>query len=524
MRKYLIPIFLLFPLFALPADAQNNLIQLKTVIHVSSVVSEGEYTLFEIAQEAEQCGINAVIFTDRDVMRWEYGLWPLRNVIKKRVEDKSIFTYGIRHYLQDIEELSQEFPEIIFIAGTESAPFYCWEGSSFETVSIQKRRATYQGGEVSKTLQELQDRLKLKREDLSRSLEQAYLKMYNWHQHILAIGLDNYQDYRNLPVIGNLRGVSEGIDILSVWPLFTLIFGLWYITKGIYFYTDHKGKHIGVTSKKTRIILALIVLVSFLFLLNNWPFRKLRFDQYHGDLGSLPYQNYIDYVNERGGVTFWVHPEAEYILEMEGVGFVTTEYSYRLLDTKGYTGFSIFPEGYQKIGKPGGVWDTLLLDYCRGIRENPVWAIGGLAFEKGNISESMKHLQTIVLVPEKSKPAVLEALKKGRAYVVEGKKSLDFLLENFSVSDEAGKVKGILGDEVKIEGRPLVYIEGGFLEKQQEVEIKIIKNGEVVKTHKIEQPFRVVYHDEIITEPSYYRLEIIGRGLHLVTNPIFVFP
>lgn len=484
MKKYLLITSLSLLLLVPLADVQDNLIQLKAVIHISSEVSEGRYTLEEIAKIAKDEGISVVIFTDRDLMRWEYGLWPLRNISKKRVEKRSIFRYGIKRYLEEIKELNDKFPEMIFIPGTESAPYYYWGGSPFK----------------------------------------GNLKMYNWHQHILTIGLENYEDYRDLPVIGNPKGLRDKFNILKLWPFLTLIFGLWYFKKGTYKYTDYKGEHLGVYSKKRQASCVAIVLLSLTFILNNWPFFSFKFDQYHNDLGKMPYQNFIDYVSEKRGLTFWAHPEAEYILRTGNVYFETREHTHLLLEAENYTGFSIFYEGYKKVGKPGEIWDRILKEYCQGLRERPIWAIGGLASERGSLSERIKVLQNIVLVSEKSKKAVLDALRKGKIYVTIGGNSLNFKLSEFSLSDEVGWVKGFVGDTVRIEGKPVLHIEGSFLEKQQEVEVRIIKEGEIVKTYKTETPFALTYYEDGALEgKSYYRLEIKGKGLHLVTNPIFAY-
>ncbi|MCD6228597.1 MAG: hypothetical protein J7K17_03895, partial [Candidatus Omnitrophica bacterium] len=137
-------------------------IKLPAIIHIASTVSDGEYSLSEIVKIAKDNGIKVVVINDRDLMRWEYGIWPLRNLIKKRVEINSIFKYGIKRYLNEIRMLQNKFSDLIIIPGTESAPFYYWEGSPLR----------------------------------------GNLKMYNWHRHILTVGLEKVEDYKNLPIIG----------------------------------------------------------------------------------------------------------------------------------------------------------------------------------------------------------------------------------------------------------------------------------------------------------------------------------
>jgi hypothetical protein len=341
---------------------------------------------------------------------------------------------------------------------------------------------------------------------------------------MLTVGLEDCEDYTNLPIIGNPRGLRDGLNWLSIWPLAILSLGLWYIRESIYVYYDNKGRHVGIYSNAMAFIAGLGVVVSLAFLWNNWPFFKLKFDQYHNDLGSMPYQNFIDYVNRRGGLTFLAHPEAAGSAAiMNGVEFETKEHGQMLLETKNYTGTSIINEDYEKIGKPGGIWDKVLKEYCQGLREKPAWGIGGLAFENGNLREMMRNLQVIVLVPEKSKKAVLAALRSGKIYVASGSDSLVFSLDAFYISDELDKIKGLVGDNVKIKGKPLLHIEGHFEGEPQEVEIRVIRQGEIVKTYKTQTPFKIIYYEGDAPEPkSYYRLEIIGKGLFFITNPIFV--
>lgn len=486
-------------------------------------MSGDEYALEQIAKIAKEAGISLVVFTDRDQMKWVYGLWPLRNIIKKSVEQNSIFKYGIKNYLTQIEELNHKFPGLIFVPGTESAPFYYWQGSALKSISAQREYAQYQG-DIKQILREFRKTINARRKRAGFLLNKEYLKMYNWHRHILTVGLENPEDYRHLPVIGNPKGLRDGLNWVSIWPLLVLSLGLWYIRKCAYVYTDRKGRHVGFHPKARAFIAGIAVVISFILAWNNWPFLKLKFDQYHNDLGVMPYQNFIDYVNRKGGLTFWAHPEAGgSTATMDGAEFETPKHAELLLETKDYTGSSVIDENYEKIGKPGGIWDTVLKEYCQGLRKKPVWGIGGLAFESGNLAEAMRNLQVIVLVSEKSKKAVLAALRNGKIYVASGTNSLDFSLDAFYISDELDKVKGFVGDDLKIEGKSLLHIEGHFEGEPLEVEIRVIRQGEIVKTYKTQAPFKIIYYEEDLQKSkSYYRLEITGNGLFFITNPIFV--
>ena len=108
-------------------------------------------------------------------------------------------------------------------------------------------------------------------------------------------------------------------------------------------------------------------------------------------------------------------------------------------------------------------------------------------------------------------------------YVASGGDSLDFSLDAFYISDEFDKIKGLVGDDVKIQGKPLLHIEGRFDKEPQEIEIRVIRQREIVKTYKTQTPFKIIYYgDDAQKSKLYYRLEIIGKGLFFITNPIFV--
>lgn len=402
----------LFSLFALVLfilsglASAGELFQVPAAIQIASTVSDGKYSLDEIVRTARENGIKIVILGERDFMRWEYGLWPLRGLIKKTVESNSLFAYGIERYFKEIERLRKQNPDMLIIPGVESAPFYYWEGSPF-------------------------------RENL---------KIKNWHKHMLIVGLKKIEDYENIPSLSNPRG----------------------------------------------------------------PGGSFRYDQYHGDLGPKPYQNLIDYVNQRDGLIYWAHPEAGNISSRGDIGIETREYPADMGKTDGYTGFTVFYDGYEKTGKPGGIWDKLLKEYCRGERKSPVWAIGGLGFDQGGeLSAAMKDLKVILYLSEWSQEAVLAALREGRNYVILGGSNLK--LEGFAV-------------EIK-DDKPLVKIKGyAASDKDIRLQIKLIRQGAVIKTFEAGNIFDIVYEDPsyVKGEKTYYRLEIDCAGGMLIANPVFV--
>jgi len=332
-------------------------VQIPCAVQIATTASDGKHTVPEIIAACRNQGIKAVILADRDLMQWEYGVWPLRNVFKKTVRHKSLFTYGIRRYLAELENLQKQNPDLIVIAGVESAPFYYWKGSVFN-------------------------------DDLT---------LVDWHKHVLAVGLKDAGDYAMLPVIGNKKALALPFiarNLYLFWPLLLIGAG-------------------AVWCKRRRMRAGLIaVAIGAVFLVNNFPFRYYRFDQYRGDQGSKPYQGYIDYVNAQGALAFWVHPEACNQCRVGNVRIDTEAYPLELYRTSGYTGFSILYDGEKKIGAHAGMWDRLLEAYCQGKRRQPAWAIGTLGFDNtGDLGAALEDLRTVVLAERFSRAST----RSGRA-------------------------------------------------------------------------------------------------------------
>lgn len=464
----------------------EELIQAPCVLHISSSDSDGKLSIREIVEIAEREGIKAVILGDHSMVKIEYGIWPLQNIIKKAEVRNSIFTYGLKKYLKDVEEIQRENPGVILLPGTENAPFYYWSGNPFK----------------------------------------KNLKLHNWDVHILTFGLEEARDYEKMPLVSNEKGLYAKFNILLAWPFILVVMGAFCLTKRQYDYKDSFGRQFGPYSRKWQVLGVFIVILGSLFLLNNFPFRELKFDQYHGYKGIGPYQNFIDYVDSKGGLTFWAHPEAAYLKERGDVEIETSEYTGYLLEAKNYTGYAVLYEGYEKVGLPGGVWDELLKQYCEGQRDKPVWAVGELDFElEGDFAFYVNELRNILLVPVLNKEEVLKALRNGRMYVVRRNGEYKITLDKFVVKDSSSENQGIMGDWVNLKGKPVIKI-SGFLSGKEAysgaVKVKLIRNGVVINTFEAGSFFDIEYQDDSLQQAGYYRLEIRYPNGMLITNPVFV--
>lgn len=476
------------------AQAQEQERWEPVAMHIATTVSDGNLDLSEIVRLARTKGIKILVITDRDSMKWEYGLWPLRNLIKKTVESNSVFKYGVDNYLKSIALESSKNKDMVIIPGLESAPFYSWSGSPF-----------YRN-----------------------------LKISDWHKHILVIGLEKSKDIKNLPVLANKPYLAAPFGLKNIclfWPLLMLVLGLSFLRKREYSYKDDKGCELGRFSKKGRVLGILIICVSMLFILNNAPFRFFYYDQYAQGAGVKPYQMLIDDAGRKGGLTFWAHPEAKYVTKRGSVRIETWTHVEDLHRTKDYTGFAIFQEGYEQVGKIGSDWDALLEAYCQGKRKSPFWAVAGLAFDSGTKQDFLNLLDIFgmyVRVSSLDEKSVLTALRTGKVYVSRGFEKNSLLLEEFNAVDPlSGKRQG-MGATLRLSGNPVLEIKGKYAAVDPgpivpEMEIKLVRNGLVLKVFKVSGPLDISYADEgSAWGKSFYRLEIKNGNQLIVTNPIFV--
>ncbi len=461
-------IFLLIPT---AGTARAEYQQVAGLMDLRSTFSDGAYDVNTLAGMAKERGFEVIVINDHDIMTMEYGLPPLRNVLKVRQERNSIRASGARQYLQAIGDAEKNNPGVIIIPGSESSPFYYWTGGVF-------------GG----------------------------LTANNHERRLLTVGMENPQDYEDLPILHN--GYSRRHLSMAFTEL--VLFGAAFVI-GVILIT-WRGFHrmAGVT----------IAVLSLVFAWNSNPFRSSPYDPYHGDQGIAPYQYFIDDVRSKGGMTFWNYPETKSGVRDLGPIKVRTEpYPWVLLDSKGYTGFAALYGDTITITEPGNLWDRVLAEYARGYRERPAWGIATADYHKEEAAgEKLGNFQTVFLLKEKSKKAVLQAMQNGKMYAYRGAYPRSVRLEEFSVSDPTGEKKGFSGDDIVVQGWPRIRVELSVSEAtDQPVRVRLIRSGEVIERFDAKLPMTVDYEDlsAPIGEKLYYRIDMQGCGI-LVSNPIFV--
>ena len=469
-----------------PAAGQPEFRHARGVIHLDSTVSGGDFSPEEMVRFLQENGIQIAVFTDHDTVKWDYGFFPAPWLIGRMTgwvigkafgRTGSVQSYGSVNYVSELDALDETYEEVLVIPGVEAIPFFYWEGSLlFNTLSI-----------------------------------------HNAYKHLLAFGMDDPSDYESIPSVGNgfFRGFGLS-SLLSLWPVAMLFvaFKIQRRSRDSEFGGALRVFSIGLTG------------LGLLFLLYNFPYAFGRYDQYHGDQGTEPYQEFIDYVTDRGGLVFWAHPEIEVDRVIKKppleVKMKTDAYYQDLLYTGDYTGFAAFYEGMKYTIPPGGIWDRVLEQYATGRREAPVWAIAEGDIEGEHFSPKLS--QTVFLLREFTRSDALNALREGRVYAMAGPVSEHLRLESFTVT--SGVASAYAGQSLAADGsvkvRAVVQCEDSFL--GNDLKAELIRNGSVVRTEKAVGELVLEFEDDPPSgRMNIYRLDVRApKQTRLLSNPIFV--
>jgi hypothetical protein len=452
----------------------GELKQVAGVIHVHTRFDgSGKHTLQELALEAKKKGLEVLIPTDHDLQAMEFGLFPFRNLIKKRKERPSVLKTGPEKYLSEIARINRKQTEVLVIPGVQSSPFYYWTGSPFK----------------------------------------KNLTAHNYRKELLIIGMPSPKDYKQLPLLH--RGFSTRY-LMHRMP--RIVFLLIPLVLGVYL-CFQRGflKTAGVT----------IAVISLLMIINHHPLPSSKFDPYNGDQGTPPFQEVIDYAREHKGLVFWAHPESNYASQGVTLGpikLVTEPYPDELIKSSNYTGFSAIYGDTITATKPGMHWDQILDDYCTGMRLKPAWGIAGADFHEESNGMALDTYQTIFMVKEKTTRDILEALSRGRIYAVRKDKKPRLSLDSFQVKNNQGMV-GIMGDELLVDGPITVSVKLSLMDgKTTHIQVRLIRSGRIVKTFEGDTPLIFKYEDMIHHQQKiYYRIDTRGPTAgDLLSNPIFV--
>jgi hypothetical protein len=170
-------------------------------------------------------------------------------------------------------------------------------------------------------------------------------------------------------------------------------------------------------------------------------------------------------------------------------------------------------------------WDQILINYCRGSRHEPVWAIAGADFHEEQQGVDLDTFQTVFLVNDRGNQDVLQALERGRFYAVRKSTDSRLKLDYFQINCNINGNTAIMGEDISVKGTPVLKGQlSAFDGSSQKVTVSIIRHGKIAWTFEGQTPldFHLIDQDGW-SGKTYYRLDVKSTtGGHLLSNPIFV--
>lgn len=458
--------------------SDRSFISCPGAIHIHSKFSSGDLTLAELADEARKKGLRYLIVTDHDLVVMEYGLFPFRGLLKKKEELPSIMKAGPKVYLEAIEKVNQSQQDVRIIPGAQSSAYYYWTGSPFK-------------------------------KDLTA---------HEYRTEILLAGTSDPAFFKDLPILHNdlsFRMLPYHLPEI-LFPALALVLSLFL-----------------ACNFPKRWFSWLFLILSFLFLINSRPLSASRFTAYNGSQGAAPFQDLIDYAKKKGVLTIWAHPESSFSNEGEAYGPIhlkNEKYVNHMLATKGWTGFSALYADESCAHRAGGSWDKMLQQYCRGEREQPVWAFSEDDFHGPDKGSALDNFLTISWVAKVSQKDILDALSSGRFYGVQqsyGAQQKDvkgLRLESFTIQTPEGQTAWS-GESIATKGEPVVSAEIRLSnDESMPVKACIIRDGQKWAEFEGNTPLKISKPDKLATlAKTYYRIEVeVGSSTALLSNPIFL--
>ncbi|MDQ6958096.1 MAG: hypothetical protein Q9M24_03175 [Mariprofundaceae bacterium] len=130
MRNFVLASMLLF----LPCQAWA--VPVRVLMDVRSTHSDGAHDMNTLASMAEKRGVDVLVFGEHDRSSIRFGIAPISRILGYSMERPSLYTTGLTPFFADLARVRGAYPDMTFMAATESIPGYYWSGIPFRDLTL----------------------------------------------------------------------------------------------------------------------------------------------------------------------------------------------------------------------------------------------------------------------------------------------------------------------------------------------------------------------------------------------------
>ena len=110
----------------------------RVLLDVRSNHSDGAHSMDMLADLAIRRGIDTLVYGEHDRYTIRLGLDPIARWIGISMEHPSLYETGLGAFFSDLKRVRNKYPQLHFMAATESTPGYYWSGIPFKDLSLHE--------------------------------------------------------------------------------------------------------------------------------------------------------------------------------------------------------------------------------------------------------------------------------------------------------------------------------------------------------------------------------------------------
>ena len=363
-------------------------------------------------------GVDVIVVADRARAEIHFPLTRFSRLFKLTISTGSVADIGAGAFLQALERAQTD--GFIIVPGLEAIPHYRLRGNLVSGLVFE-----------------------------------------NLHRHMVLAGLDTSDKVDGIPDIASGRGWRFSSSILINVPLIALF------VSGILINRRTKRKKLGLA----------LTCIAALLLIDGAPFLPRGIsasdDCTHAAIDAITTD-----ARAKGAVSILAHPDTRCEQHAGPVTARTLPYP-NLVRESDCTAFAAFNDGMSVLAA-GGEWDAALMDFCRGQRAEPIWAVSECDYDAGSKPGALAEAQTIAFAKEKSAAGIVEALKSGRCYATRTDAYRKIDVVEYSLSAGAHSVAS--GETLAAQGQVtlnlrLKILSGTIAKAAERVRAQMIVNG-----------------------------------------------